>query len=399
MRRIDSSYRQSLLIESLLLEVMSLDDVHAKYYNKIPQDEFLQIVHADPTSGDDKMGKYSKWLLGLYIKGDLKTEDLYKATEYLTVFNKYKAKLDRKDITQYNSLPDLYDTIQPYEDNAQAASKSEEIRNIKNEGAEKVYEDGEWLVIVPKTEEAACYYGKGTKWCTAATGGHNMFKDYDAEGPLYININKKTGRKFQFHFESEQFMDERDRPVKGCDICLSNGLKAFYFRKYNEDALPVICDTEEEFCAAANEIIMANPESHISDNLEGGSAIVYVADKYNYLKPDGKLLSPNLWFDYTGNFYDGFAMVEIEGSGCNYLNLDGKLLSPNRWFDGADGFYEGFAPVKIEGKGWNYLKTDGKLLSPNLWFDDVYDFNNGFARVYINGKGWYDLNSNGELIL
>jgi len=43
-------------------------------------------VGADPTStidGKISMGKYSKWLLKLYIDGKLKLEDLYKVEEYV----------------------------------------------------------------------------------------------------------------------------------------------------------------------------------------------------------------------------------------------------------------------------------------------------------------------------
>lgn len=51
-------------------------------------------------------------MLTLYAKNNLKLEDLYKATEYLTDFDKYKAKLAKKDINQYKSLPDLFDVLE-----------------------------------------------------------------------------------------------------------------------------------------------------------------------------------------------------------------------------------------------------------------------------------------------
>ena len=98
-------------------------------------------------------------------------------------------------------------------------------------GAEKVYEDNEWLIIVPKTREAAIYYGKGTKWCTASTRGYNYFERYNNEGRLYININKNTGDKYQFHFESNSFMDAEDKPITGIiaeEIGLSSGAEQFY---------------------------------------------------------------------------------------------------------------------------------------------------------------------------
>ena len=53
--------------ESLLLEA-TLDDIYTKYYSNIPQDEFWQIIKADPTYNEQKsqkMGKYGKWLRNL----------------------------------------------------------------------------------------------------------------------------------------------------------------------------------------------------------------------------------------------------------------------------------------------------------------------------------------------
>ena len=117
------------------------------------------------------------------------------------------------------------------EDPSQATSKSDAVRKIKEMGAEKVYEDNDWLIIVPKTREAAIYYGKGTKWCTASTGGYNYFERYNNEGKLYININKNTGDKYQFHFESNSFMDAEDKPITGIiaeEIGLSSGAEQFY---------------------------------------------------------------------------------------------------------------------------------------------------------------------------
>jgi hypothetical protein len=71
-------------------------------------------------------------------------------------------------------------------------------------------------VIVPEDEEAACYYGQGTRWCTAATRGNNMFNHYNNTGKMYIILPKKPkhdGEKYQLHFYSEQFMNEDDEPV------------------------------------------------------------------------------------------------------------------------------------------------------------------------------------------
>lgn len=242
----------------LLLEVMSVDDIYKKYYSDIPSNDFNKIVQADPTWNQDKpekMGKYTKWLLKLYTLNKLKVEDLYKATEYLTYFSKYQRQIDVKDIGQYDSLPSLFLAVKPFMENPdRPTSHKDEIRRIK-EGAEKVYEDDEWLIIIPHTKEASCYYGKGTQWCTAAEKSNNLFYEYNEEGPLYININKTNNTKYQFHFQSKSFMDESDdeinKPIVDA-IGLSEGAQNWYIENVPnsnllfEEIIPFLTDEYDD---------------------------------------------------------------------------------------------------------------------------------------------------------
>lgn len=235
----------NLLFEQYLTEA-TLDDIYSKYYSDIPNDIFWNIIKADPTWSQQniqKMGKFGKWLLNLYKQNKLKEEDLYKATDYLSYFKKYYNKIEQKDINKIPDLPSLFMVIQPFktaENNGEeiATSKSDEIRKIKQD-AEKFYEDDTWLVVIPHTQEAACYYGKHTQWCTAATDSYNYFNHYNSKGSLYININKKTNKKYQFHFETNSFTDETDNPI-ACPIAksigISNNLLQAYVSKYGAKA-------------------------------------------------------------------------------------------------------------------------------------------------------------------
>lgn len=236
-------YLSESALQIIAEAVLSLSDIWEKYYSKIPYEEFTKIVSSDPTTVDDKMGKYSKWLLNLYLKQQLKLEDLYKAKECLTLYTKFINRIEQKDINKIPNLVELYNIVEPFEQNPdQATSGKDEVRRTKEE-ATKVYEDDEWLVVVPKTKEAACYYGKGTKWCTAASEDnykHNMFDAYSKAAPLYININKQSGRKYQFQFNGDdsQFMDERDHEIQKPipqTIGMSEGLINFYYDFGSED--------------------------------------------------------------------------------------------------------------------------------------------------------------------
>lgn len=220
----------------------SLQDIYEKYYSDIPLNDFNELISADPTAKPNQMGKFGKWILNLYRNQKLKVTDKPELNYALSNFVKYYNRIEKKDINQYQSVGELYNTIKPFtEDPNQATSKSDTIRKTKEEGAEKFYEDSTWEVIIPKTRNASCLYGKGTKWCTAADESNNMFDYYNSKGTLYININKQNGKKYQFHFESGQLMDERDNfisaPVAETigltdpliqKYCQIYGLKAYY---------------------------------------------------------------------------------------------------------------------------------------------------------------------------
>lgn len=227
-----------IINESILTEA-PIDDIFTKYYEKdFSNENFLKIISYDPTTiikegVPVKMGMYSKWLLDRVKVEKIKLEDLYKIKGDLEIFNKNKNSLSKlgfsNDIIKYKTVRDLYELIKHLQDNVSdedLLSNAEKERNIKKE-AKKIYEDDTWIVVVPQTEEAACFYGKGTRWCTAATGSENYFDHYNEEGRLFININKNTKRKFQFHFESEQFMDEDDEMIYPPDY-LTDGILNFY---------------------------------------------------------------------------------------------------------------------------------------------------------------------------
>lgn len=219
----------------LYLAEGKLDDIYQKYYSKIPFDTFTEIIAADPTTPVrsnevQKPGRFSKWLLDIFMKGNLKLEDLYKATQYLDVFMRHQKKLEisQRNINQYTSLVDLFAVIKPYRE---VQTQSQASASAKKD-AEKVFENQEWLVIVPKTEAASCYYGKGTEWCTAAERSDNRFDYYNQYGPLYINIHKQTQRKYQFHFPNSEFMDENDDTIDLIEFLSSNKeLETFYWEK------------------------------------------------------------------------------------------------------------------------------------------------------------------------
>lgn len=214
--RQDDSGQQSVVRKP---RYVTLEDIYAKHYDsKLDYTTFERIVQIDPSYDSrkpDKMGKFGKWLLSLHLKGNLLQEDYDKARRYLDCFDLNRRRLGGVDLNRIKSLPDLYDLIKDYIDSPDSVVKSDaEIeREIKATEAERLYEDDEWIIIHPLTQNAAVIYGRGTQWCTAATTSYNYFESYNSRGPLHILISKKTGRKYQFHLASHTYCDETDRAI------------------------------------------------------------------------------------------------------------------------------------------------------------------------------------------
>lgn len=157
---------------------------------------------ADPTSNKS----YTQWIVNRYKQKDIRQEDHPRIKTALANFDKYKSKLIKKDINQYKSVSEIEDAVEPYLD--KVVSKKEEKRQQKIEGADLIHNGPNITVHQLKTKKAACQYGRGTKWCTAARK-NNMFDEYNKQGPLYVVTNKNTGKKHQFHFETDQFTNEK----------------------------------------------------------------------------------------------------------------------------------------------------------------------------------------------
>lgn len=174
---------------------------------------FLKLETMDP---DTKCRNF-RWITNWYANGDFRLEDADRVTAALEGFSKYKVKLDVRDVGMYATFNDLESAVDSVRGN-DVTTNGERIRNMKRGGSNKLVSTKNFQIIELLDSDAAKYYGKGTKWCTTGS----MYENYASTGRLYVMILNVDGtqRKWQFHFESSQFMDETDRPVNAADIKL-----------------------------------------------------------------------------------------------------------------------------------------------------------------------------------
>jgi hypothetical protein len=126
--------------------------------------------------------------------------------------------LQARDVNQIRGLQvlekivDVYPKEEIATNQEQVNAQEQEFYNSKN--ATLVYNDSQLKVVIPKTKESSCFFGKGTKWCTAATKNNRFSRYNKKDDPLYIIIIKGTNEKYQFHFGSKQFMNAEDTAIK-----------------------------------------------------------------------------------------------------------------------------------------------------------------------------------------
>jgi hypothetical protein len=156
------------------------------------------LEQADPTANK----QYMPWLARTYVKGETFFEDvLAQVREYLEKFHilnqRRKIPAGRNDILRYSNFGDFMSVVDEYPD--------PEAPELKDKGqAEEIYQDQQVRVIMPYDQAAACYYGQGARWCTAATKGRNYFNDYAENTPLLVVIPQQPqhpGEKYQLWFD------------------------------------------------------------------------------------------------------------------------------------------------------------------------------------------------------
>jgi len=164
------------------------DEFLSKYREKFKPEDIKKIfLLSRDLSSNQKFLNF----LGKVISPESVNDDLMKAKIAIEKFIKYQKNLEEKDINQYDSLKDISDEISKHENKVR--------RDVKEiDGADVVYEDDRFTVVSPKTYEASCYYGAGSKWCTAAKSSDAHFMSYNRDGKLFYFLDKKekSGSRF-----------------------------------------------------------------------------------------------------------------------------------------------------------------------------------------------------------
>jgi hypothetical protein len=157
-----------------LIQEGRVDDFKSKYTQKFGTENINKIIDAVPQ-------KYLDWV-GKNLDAIDFEVGLQKLSQGLQKFDKVSTNLPITDLYQYKSVGQLLSALSEYQ-----GRQRREVKKV--EGGNVVYDDGRFFVVNPLTHESSCYYGKGTKWCTAAeTDSH--FKRYNEDGKLFYILDR-----------------------------------------------------------------------------------------------------------------------------------------------------------------------------------------------------------------
>jgi len=186
------------------------------------EDLFQWILDQDPTNNK----QYSQWLFKILVGKNAQSslEDVDQASDVLSKYDELKKsnslKPEHKDLNKFKSVEELYRAIIDAEKDIK--SKYDEIEQRARNESEIIHEDNVWVVVIPKTEYAAGYWGKESLWCTSTgfEGGrqeersNNMFDNYANQSNLYTIVNKKKPSDiYQLHIATKQFMDAENERI------------------------------------------------------------------------------------------------------------------------------------------------------------------------------------------
>ena len=386
-------------IERQLLSEINVVDAYQRFYQKIPQEDYKTIVFT--IQGNNlELHQDTKWVLGLYKRwGKTVIEDLYKlhndeGTGALDIFRRARDRRMTRgiDLNRFKSISELVVWVREELNADEVLGRTKgEMSTAVNKAANDayfIYEDDIWKVLIPKTYEASCYWGQGTEWCTATRSTDSWYNQYSQQGPLFININKQTGDKYQFHFESEQFMDKDDLSIDEPifeNMDASSELINFYQSYFNDD--------KEKFFRLKYEIF--------DDNYYSYKIYKVNSNFYIYSKTYDKFITNEPILDYyIDDNYNDYTIIRLElvEGWVIYNSYYGEVFAENK-FDAIGEFDYDRAYVK-KGTQLNIINDTAELLSDD-WFDDMFKYEGGSNLIQVtdNGKvNLFDL-SNRELLL
>jgi len=249
-----------ILIESRLTDAV---DRYAQQFvdkYKISYDKAVNTINRLAQEDPSGNHKYLDWMIKHIFDSSDFIQQTQQVIRVVKKFHENLGKINEKAIksAQEGTIEKMPETIfkapkniESYPDviwldivasNAQHNLSKKQLRDVVRNETDKLYEDGELLIVTPRSNRSSCYYGAGTKWCVTSKRTSSYWDRYTATGFLIFILNKTNNdRKAAVHIKHDgdvSFWDIRDNNIKVSD--------AFKI-KYNDGSLFIPFKAQEFF--------------------------------------------------------------------------------------------------------------------------------------------------------
>jgi len=288
------------------------DDLIAGIINDMESDNdkiitiLAGLENLDPTNNK----QYMAWIIKNYIRNafSIKRDRSHSIKvrvplmKFEQMKNFFRSEGITTDINQY-TVETLGELVNQYSDTDIVSNTQKKKALSKKMKLEtKIWHEGPLgTLLTPKTQEASCFWGRNTRWCTSATQSNNHFESYNRRGPLYIWLGT-NGAKFQFHFDEFEFRDDEDEnlPIQEVTSLRTRHpvISQLFQRKEQEILDRVDTDLIEVIRYATRVLQNRWPEA---ESLMLGSSIRHRADVFDILHYFSKLCTKFPKSDWNGN--------------------------------------------------------------------------------------------------
>jgi hypothetical protein len=256
-----------------------------------------------------------------------------------------------KDINSYNinTLGYLTQVL------SMISSKKEQEREAKKQ-AERIFESGDVLVIRALTHNASCYFGAGTRWCTAGQQP-DYFNKYTKDGKLYYFIDKSNRRQ-----KVALYVKDRDPSVFDAAD-----------KEHPIDFLYYIYPEVEDF--VTEKILGGGKVKSGFEDIKNGTISRWNADTVDplitsYDRDNDDNVTLNLDFNLRNlDFWDVFDWNEGDGDKM-YLDMALSSYGSADYFDeysAEEDWKEGYMFSNFDDEQMDKLQTYMKIINPKLY--------------------------------
>ena len=172
-----ANQQYAILMKLCFLKYAGLKDLLEKYPQHKAAIEFLH--NADPSPNK----KYLNYATNVLVSGQALQNEI---ADVIKKFHKHHHRLENKDINSYN-FTDLRDKVFSLD---QEKSKTQQKKDVKISGGQKIYEDDQVIALLVKNKAGACFYGAGTKWCITMDS-QSYYEQYVSGNVVFIFLLRK----------------------------------------------------------------------------------------------------------------------------------------------------------------------------------------------------------------